>query len=404
MENSYNDFTFNGKDNIYLMKAVMDHIDAGEEKMMAFLENLVNIDCGTYSKAGVDRVGDILAEHLTSLGFAVTRDEQEAYGNHVIGHKTGSGDHRILFIGHMDTVFPEETAVKRPFRIEGGRAYGPGVCDMKGGIVCLLFALEALKEKASNIYDRIIMDVVFNSDEEVLSPTSRPIIERLAQKAHTVCVFEPARPGGEYVIQRKGVGKYIMTISGRAAHAGAQPEQGRSAVGALAHKIVALHALTDLSEGTTVNVGLIRGGVRSNVVADSAYAEIDIRVPDHAAAQRLDRKVHEIAQTPHVPDTTCDVTGGMLFPPMMPSPQSKRLFASIQEVGSRMGLALRGISTGGGSDGNHAAQFAPTLDGMGPQGSGAHSDREFMEVATLTERTKVTALFLAKWPEVVVML
>jgi glutamate carboxypeptidase len=282
-----------------------------------------------------------------------------------------------------------------------GRAYGPGVCDMKGGIVCLLYALEALKKKAPDIYQRIIMDVVFNSDEEILSPTSRTIIEALAKGADTVCVFEPARPGGEYVIQRKGVGKYVMIVTGRAAHAGAQPEQGRSAIGALAHKIVALHALTDLSEGTTVNVGVIRGGERSNVVADSAHAEIDIRVPDQAAAQRLDRKVHEIAKMQHVPDTACHVTGGMQFPPMMPSTHSRRLFESIQEAGRIMGIKLRAISTGGGSDGNHTAQFAPTLDGMGPQGSGAHSDREFMEAATLVERSKITALFLAKWPELI---
>lgn len=386
------------------MNALSNHIDQSKGKMLALLETLVNIDCGTYIKPGVDRVGDILAEHLESLGFSVSRSTQETYGDHVLGHKPGTGDHRILFIGHMDTVFPEETAKHRPFRIEGGRAYGPGVCDMKGGIVCLLFALEALKEKKPELFDRIIMDVVFNSDEEILSPTSRPIIEALSKKSHTVCVFEPARPGGEYVIQRKGVGKYTMTLSGRAAHAGAQPEQGRSAVEALAYKIVSLHALTHLSEGTTVNVGLIRGGERSNVVADSAYAEIDIRVPDHAAAERLDQKVHEIAQTQHVPDTFCEVTGGMQFPPMLQSPQSKRLFESVQEAGKIIGLDVRGISTGGGSDGNHAAQYAPTLDGMGPQGSGAHSDREFMEVATLPERSKVTALFLAKWPEVVATL
>lgn len=386
------------------MDALVSHIEASEGKMLALLEKLVNIDCGTYCKSGVDRVGDILSKHLALLDFSVTRSEQEAYGNHVIGHKTGTGDHRILFIGHMDTVFPEGTVQKRPFRLEGGRAYGPGVCDMKGGIVCLLFALEALKEQKPETYDRIRMDVIFNSDEEILSPTSRPIIEDLAKKADTVCVFEPARPGGEYVIQRKGVGKYVMAVSGRAAHAGAQPEQGRSAIGALAHKIVLLHGLTDLSEGTTVNVGLIRGGERSNVVAEAAYAEIDIRVPDHAAAERLDRQVQEIAKMQHVPDTACEVSGGMLFPPMLPSPQSERLFTSILEAGRLIGLELRGISTGGGSDGNHAAQFAPTVDGMGPQGSGAHSDREFIEAATLSERSKVTALFLAKWPALVAAL
>ena len=146
-------------------------------------------------------------------------------------------------------------------------------------------------------------------------------------------------------------------------------------------------------------MGLISGGERSNVVAESAYAEIDVRVPDGAAAERLDRQIQEIAQKAHVPDTTCAVTGGIQFPPMVQTPQSKRLFASLQEAGRRLGLELTGIATGGGSDGNHAARFTPTLDGMGPKGTGAHSDRESMEVATLTQRSQVTALFLAKWPE-----
>lgn len=383
------------------MDALSRYIDSKENEMLKLLEKLVNIDCGTYIKRGVDQVGGLLSKRLETLQFAVERRSQEHYGDHVIGHKPGTGRHRILFIGHMDTVFPEGTAQKRPFRVEGDRAFGPGVSDMKGGIVALLYALEALKNAANEIYDRIQMDVVFNSDEEVLSPTSRPIIEELARKAQTVCVFEPARPGGEYVIQRKGVGKYIMSISGRAAHAGAQPEHGRSAIEALAKKIVSLHALTDLAGGTTVNVGLIRGGERSNVVADSAYAEIDIRVPDAAAGERLDRQIQEIARIAHVPDTTCKLTGGVLFPPMKQTPQMERLFEAVQEAGRSIGVDLRGIATGGGSDGNHAAQFAPTLDGMGPQGSGAHSEREFMEVRTLTERSKVTALFLLKWPEVV---
>jgi len=383
------------------LDALINHIDSKEKEMLELLKKMVNIDCGTYCNEGLNQVGTLLADRLSMLGFSTERKSQEDYADHIIGHKPGSGSYRILFIGHMDTVFPQGTARKRPFRIGDGKAYGPGVSDMKGGITCLLFALEALKEIRPDVYDKIIMDVVFNSDEEVLSPTSRPIIEKLAKKAHTACVFEPARPGGEYVIQRKGVGKYIMTISGRAAHAGAQPEQGRSAIGEMAHQIVALHALTDYNEGTTVNVGVVRGGERSNVVAESAYAEIDVRVPDNAAAERLHKQFESIAGHTTVPDTVCEVTGGIMFPPMVQTPESKRLFESLREAGCILGLDLKGIATGGGSDGNHSAQFTPTLDGMGSQGSGVHSDREFMEIATLTERSKVTALFLASWPEVI---
>ena len=383
------------------MEALIRYIDSKEPEMLSFLGKLVNIDCGTYSKNGVDQVGNILADRLSALNFSVRREPQEAYGDHVVGHKPGTDGNRMLFIGHMDTVFPDGTAEKRPFRIESGRAYGPGVCDMKGGITCLIYALEALKEANPDVYGQITMDVVFNSDEEILSPTSKSIIENLAKQAQTVCVFEPARPGGEYVIRRKGVGKYILKVSGRAAHSGAQPEDGRSAIGEMAHKIIALHALTDYETGTTVNVGVVRGGERSNVVAESAYAEIDIRVFDAEAADHLDAQMRSIAANSNVPDTTGELTGGVQFPPMVPTSASERLFKGIQDAGRILDLKLEGIATGGGSDGNHAAQYAPTLDGMGAQGSGAHSDREFMVVDTLTERTKVTALFLTSWPDII---
>jgi glutamate carboxypeptidase len=315
-----------------------------------------------------------------------------------VGRKVGKDKRRILFVGHMDTVFATGTAAQRPFRIEAGRAYGPGVLDMKGGIVCLLFALEALKAAQHPAYDAAAMSVVFNSDEENLSPTSRPVIEEEARRSQTVCVFEPARPGGEYVISRKGTGKYQLTVTGRAAHAGAQPERGRSAVGEMAHKIVALHGLTDFSTGTTVNVGVVRGGERSNVVAERAYAEIDIRVPSLEEYDRLDQRIKAIASGSTVPDTTAALSGGLVFPPMIQTPGAKVLFEALRAAGQAVGLEVKGIHTGGGSDANYASQFAPTVDGMGPQGSETHSDREFIEVPTLLERSKVTALFLAGWP------
>ena len=297
------------------MKALVEYIDTKETEMLEFLEKLVNIDSGSYNKAGVDQIGDVLAERLAVLDFTVQRSPQKEFGDHVIGRKAGSGDRRILFIGHMDTVFPTGTVKKRPFRIEGDQAFGPGVVDMKGGITCLIFALEALKNSAPELYGQIAMDVVFNSDEELLSPTSKPIVESCAKKAQAVCVFEPARPGGEYVVQRKGVGKYTLRVSGRAAHAGAQPEDGRSAVEELAHKIVALHALTDPNAGTNVNVGVIRGGERPNIIADNAYAEIDIRVADLQTAQTTDSRIREIAAANTVPDTRCELSGGDAISP-----------------------------------------------------------------------------------------
>jgi len=164
------------------LDALIDYIDSKETEMLELLEKMVNIDCGTYCIEGLNQVGNLLVDRLSKLGFNTERKSQKEYADHIIGHKPGTDDYRILFIGHMDTVFPAGTAQKRPFRVENGRAYGPGVSDMKGGITCLLFALEALKEIKPDVYDRITMDVVFNSDEEVLSPSSRPIIENLAKQ------------------------------------------------------------------------------------------------------------------------------------------------------------------------------------------------------------------------------
>lgn len=386
------------------MKTLINHIDQKEDEMLEFLKKIVNIDSGTYNKTGVDQIGNVLGERLEALDFIVKRSPQKEFGDHISGRKPGTGNYRIVFLGHMDTVFPAGTVLQRPFRIEGNRAYGPGVVDMKGGITCLLYALEAMKSTNLDIYNQIAMDVIFNSDEEVMSPTSRPIIESRVQQAHTACVFEPARPGGEYVIRRKGVGKYVMRVIGRAAHAGAQPEDGRSAIEELAHKIIALHALNNADTGTNVNVGVIHGGERPNIIAEEAYAEIDLRVADVAAAESLDKQIRNIAMRSIVSDTSCELTGGAKFPAMLPTAKSERLFEALKNAGRVLGLELHGIATGGGSDGNYAAQFAPTLDGMGPQGGGAHSDREYMEVATLSERTKITALFLISWPQVVAAL
>jgi len=380
------------------MNELIAYLDSRQGGMLGLLERMVNIDSGTLDKAGVDRVGALLAERLAGLGFGVEVIRQREYGDHLLGRKAGSGKRRVLFVGHMDTVFAAGTAAQRPFRIEAGRAYGPGVLDMKGGIVCLLFALEALMATKHPTYDAAAMSVVFNSDEEYLSPTSRPLIEAEARASQTVCVFEPARPGGEYVISRKGTGKYQLTVTGRAAHAGAQPERGRSAIGEMAHKIVALHGLTDLSTGTTVNVGVVRGGERSNVVAEKAYAEIDIRVPNLEEYARLDHRIKAIASGSTVPDTTAALSGGLGFPPMIQTPGAKVLFEALRAAGQVVGVEVEGIPTGAGSDANYASQFAPTLDGMGPQGSETHSDREFIEVPTLLERSKVTALFLGGWP------
>ena len=371
-----------------------------DAEAIRFLEALVNQDSGTYDPLDVNRLADMLVAPLRDLGFTPTRFPQTTYGDHWLWEKPGAGDKRLLCISHIDTVFASGTVKERPFTISGKRAYGPGVLDMKGGITCLLFAFRALAATKSPAWRQANIAWFLNSDEEILSATSRSLIRAEAERSTAVAVTEPARPGGEYVVARKGAGKFFLEIAGKAAHAGNQPERGRSAVFAMAQKICALHAMTDLREGTTVNVGVVRGGERSNVVADRCYAEIDLRAWTPAAAERAMRQFREIADHPHLDGTTAKLWGDLNFPPWPEGlPGTMALLALMQEAGREMGLDLRGIPTGGGSDGNHASAVAPTIDGLGPQGSLAHSPDEYIEIGTLIERAQVNARFVELFDE-----
>ena len=371
-------------------------LDKRAGEMLALLERLVNIDSGTYLREGVNQLADIIDPKLRELGFEVERISQTDFGDHLLARKGGSTGKRLLCVGHMDTVFPEGEAKRRPFRMEGDNAYGPGVIDMKGGIVVLLYSLQALMEAAPDLYRSLDLVVLLNSDEEIGSPTSSPYIVQEAKAADTVCVFEPARPRGQAVIKRKGVGKYCLTVHGKAAHAGAQPELGISAIEELARAILDLHALNDFEDGLTVNVGVIRGGMRSNIIAEQAYAEIDVRAVDQAQIDRAHKELSRICH-PHREGIRMELTGGITFPPMLKTERSLELLRLLQEAGGEVGVDINEMFTGGGSDGNHTSHYAPTIDGLGPQGTGAHGLDETLIVPTLVERSKVSALFIEKW-------
>jgi glutamate carboxypeptidase len=381
------------------MRDLLDRLDGWRDEQLELLARLVNHDSGTDDVMDVNRVGAILAERLERLGFSLRRVATERFGDHLVGEKPGTGPKRLLFVGHYDTVFASGTAKHRPFRIdEQGRAWGPGVYDMKGGLVALLYALRAHQEARTRAWGETTVAVVFNSNEERLSPTSQPVIEAEARRAHSVGILEPARPGGEYVMARKGAGTFHLEIAGKASHAGLQPELGASAIWDLAQKVAALHALTDFGTGVTVNVGTVRGGERPNVVASHATAEIDLRAWSQADADAAIAAMRAICERPHVAGTTARFDGRIHFPPWPPGlPGTERLLEIMRAVGQDLGVEVRAIKTGGGSDGNHTSAIAPTLDGMGPKGSRAHSEEEFIEVATLLERTKMLALFLDRW-------
>jgi glutamate carboxypeptidase len=380
------------------MRELMKRLDGCREEQIDFLARLVNQDSGTDDRDDVNQVGDMLAAPLTELGFTVTRVTPERYGDHLLAVKPGTGPRRFLFVGHFDTVFPAGTARERPFRIEDSRAYGPGVYDMKGGLAALLFALRAHRDAATAAWTETGITVVFNSDEERLSPTSKALIQDEARQAHSVGILEPARPGGEYVMGRKGAGTFRLEVEGKSSHAGLQPEMGASAIWDLAQKVAELHALTDFEAGTTVNVGVIRGGSRPNVVADRAHAEIDLRVWTPGDAERMIAAMKAIAERVRVPGARARFSGQILFPPWPPGlPGTERLVQIMREAGREIGLDVKAIKTGASSDGNHTSAVSPTIDGLGPQGSRAHSEEEFILLPTLLERTKMIALFLDRW-------
>ncbi len=357
---------------------------------LADLHELVSIDSGTMNKAGVDAVATEMQRRLEALGCEVRRLPNPIYGDSVVARLRGNGSKKIVMVGHTDTVYPDGTAQERPFRIEGDRAYGPGTCDMKNGILAGLYAMKALKDAGRLDFGELVL--FLNSDEEVGSPTSTQAIDDESEGATAALVLESGRAGNSVVVGRKGVYDYTLTVYGRNAHAGANPERGRSAIHELAHKLVPIAALNGLSEGTTLNVGVIHGGTRRNVVADRAICEIDVRVLTLEAYRQLDSELRRIVSEPHIPDTRIEVTTGHCFAPMERNERNVRLYEVARGVASRLGFELGATESGGGSDANHiSAMGVPVLDGLGPRGAGAHSPEEHLIIPSVVERTGLLA-------------
>jgi glutamate carboxypeptidase len=375
------------------------YLDGVHDEQIDLLRRMVSIDSGTDDKQGVDEVGRLLRFELDRLGLSTEAIPQRSVGDHLRAHKPGSSPREVLLVGHMDTVFPRGTVAARPFRLDQGRAYGPGVYDMQGGLAVLVFALRALREAAPHTWDHIGVRIVLNSDEEPGSETSRDLIAREAQSAALACVLEPARPAGEYVAGRKGVARYLVSVKGIAAHSGNQPQMGASAISEIGAKIAALDALNDFSTGLTVNVGLVRGGTRVNVVPDRAECEVEMRLPTTQSLELVGRTMEHVSETIAVPRTETTVTGGLMHYPMEPRSDMEREWQLLANACAEVGFGMKRILAGAASDGNTTARFVPTIDGMGPRGDRAHSPEEYIEVATLVERTKALARFLQLWHE-----
>jgi len=365
------------------------------EAYLRDLEALVNIDSGTYCKAGVDAVGRYLRQRFEDVGGMVTIHPQPDYGDNLVATLHGQGRGRLMLVGHMDTVFPEGEAQRRPFARRNGRAMGPGILDMKSGLVVALYALLVLREQGFTDFETI--NVVCNSDEEIGSPASRPLIQEVARNSDAVFVLEPGRANGHLVTARKGVGTYRLEVRGVAAHAGVEPQKGRSAILELTHQIQALQALHGAIPGVTLNVGVIHGGERPNVVPDYAYALIDLRAADMDGIAAVQQAMERITSQPTVPGTSVTLDGSFVHLPFVKSPRSARLVALAQEVGRELGLELSEVASGGGSDGNTtAAMGVATLDGLGLSGALAHNPGEYIEIASIVPRIALVAQLIRR--------
>ncbi|ALS20975.1 peptidase [Paenibacillus naphthalenovorans] len=373
------------------LQTIKEQIEGYMPDILRLLEESVNIDSPSTDKRQNDLMADWFTRQFQRLtGGRVIRVPNETYGDRLLC-EVGSGEKQILLLGHYDTVWPLGEAARRPFRIEDGRAYGPGVYDMKAGLLQAIFALKALLDSGRFPEDKKVV-LLMNSDEELGSPTSRALIEEQAKLSAVAFVLEPPmEPSGALKTSRKGSGRYKLAVQGISAHAGVNPEKGVSAIHELACQIQRLHALTDLSRGTTVNVGVIRGGIGSNVVAEHAEGEIDVRVATSAEAERIEAELARLI--PALPQARLTLTGRMMRPPMERTDRTAALFALAQEIArTDHGIELAETHTGGVSDGNFtAAVGTPTLDGLGARGDFAHSPDEYVRIDEIPLRTALLA-------------
>jgi glutamate carboxypeptidase len=376
-----------------MSEQIRSWLSSQRETMLSLLERVVNIDSGSYDKAGVDAVGEVFAEFFESHGIEVERFPRDISGDIFRARIPGPGNAPIVLMGHRDTVFAKGEAARRPFAVKDGRAYGPGVTDMKGGLVLNAFVLAAFKNFGGNSAPLVAL---LTSDEEIGSPQSRSIIEETAKGARAVYNAEPGRANGNVVSRRKGGVFMILDVTGKAAHSGANFEAGRSAIHALAHKTVAIAELTDLPLGITLNVGMVSGGQSVNTVAPAARGEIDMRYSRQVDRSRIVSAIERIVAAEHVPGTSATLSIKGEFLPLEQTDGDARLLAHYKQAALRAGLTLDGESTGGCADsGFTSAVGTPTLCATGPVGGLAHTPEEYLEVDSIVPRAIALANAIA---------
>jgi glutamate carboxypeptidase len=386
--------TLTGTPSVPELDGLRAAISADLPAYLANLERLVNTDCGSYTPAGVNEVGRWTGDFLADLGAEVEYrpDPGGNLGDTVVATFTGRpGGGRVLLIGHLDTVFDPGTAALRPFRLDDGTAHGPGVTDMKSGLLTGLYALKALVgERGGLPFERLVF--VANPDEEIGSPTSTPHIRAIAADVDVALVLECARANGDIVSSRKGILDTRLRVLGRAAHAGVEPEKGRSAILEAARIVTALHELNGRWPGVTVNVGAIAGGTRPNVVPEQCALELDVRATSREALETAEAEIRRIAEATEVEDTSVEFETMARWWPMEKLARSGRLVEHAQAVAHALGFEVRDAATGGASDANTTSGMGvPSLDGLGPIGGNDHSPAEYLDVESVVPRTTMLA-------------
>ena len=375
-------------------RALLSWLNAHQEEMVGLLERLIQAESPSIDPDAQRRPFRILASELERIDYIVRGVRDGDVGDHLYSRprERRRGGPCQLLIGHMDTVWPLGTLAEMPLHEEEGQLFGPGAADMKGGLVELVFALRALHELG--LQPSVTPVVFVNTDEEIGSRDSTRYIRALARGAERAFVLESGEGAdGKLKIARKGLGRFVVTVHGRPAHAGAHFEHGISAILELSHQVQRLFALNDPERGITVNVGTIDGGLRPNVVAPRASAMVDVRTPTAASAHKLESTVRGLS--PILEGATVEVEGGFRRPPMEPIARNRALLATAKRLGRELGLSLEDAGlVGGGSDANTTSLFTSTLDGLGPVGAGSHARDEHIDIRQLPERTALLALLL----------
>ena len=378
-----------------LPKLLLEELTPRLPGMLSVLRTFVATESPSLEKAAVDRCSDVVANAWRRLsGARVDRIAQKHHGDHLrITWAPTPAKGQLLVLGHYDTVYASGTLRKMPFRVSGGKAFGPGTFDMKAGIVQALFAAEALKRLPASEQPRKRVVFLWTSDEEIGSESSRKLIETEARRSDAVFVLEPSYgPRGALKTQRKGVGEAELVVHGRASHAGLAPQDGINAIHEVSRQIARLETWNDLRRGVTISAGIIEGGTRTNVIPELARVQLDLRATTVADMRKLERRL--LSLRPQIKGARLEISGGFTRAPLEHK-MSAALFARAKALATEMDLALEECAVGGGSDGNYtAAAGIPTLDGLGAVGDGAHSSHEHVLIKTMPQRAALLAALL----------